>query len=167
MSHDNPPVQESSRGRFIISTDPARLDVDFIHDYLAHKSYWAAGIPRAVVERSLRFSLCFGMYDGLRQIALARVITDHATYAYLCDVFVDEHYRGQGLGVWLVDCVLAHPDLQGLRRFTLGTRDAHDLYRKFGFSAPEKPQNLMEKHWPNVYQNTVQLNAPPASGESC
>lgn len=147
--------------RFVVSTDPALQDVNFIHGFLT-QSYWAAGIPRKVVARSLQHSLCFGLFDGPRQIGLARVITDRATFAYLCDVFVDEKYQGHGLGIWLVDCVLAHPELQGLRRFMLATRDAHGLYSRFGFAAPQKPQNLMEKSWPNVYDKTAQTNAPPA-----
>jgi GNAT superfamily N-acetyltransferase len=160
MNYDKQNIQEHRRDRFLISTDAARLDVDFIHDQLAHKSYWAAGIPRDVVVRCLNNSLCFGVYEGSRQIGLARVVTDHSTYAYLCDVFIAEGHRGHGLGTWLIECVLAHPDLQGLRRFTLATRDAHGLYRKFGFAVPDQPENLMEKRWPNVYQKTAQSPAP-------
>ena len=165
MNDEQQAFREQRRGRFVISTDPSRLDVDFIHDFLAHKSYWAANIPRKVVERSLQNSLCFGLYEGLHQIGLARVITDQATYAWLCDVFVDERYRRQGLGVWLIENVLAHSALQGLRRIALGTEDAHKLYHRFGFAAPEKPQNLMEKRWPNVYQKTMQTRTPPPTGE--
>src|SRR5207245_9210547 len=135
---------EHRRGTFVISTDPARLDVGAIHAYLS-RSYWAVGRPRAVVERSIAGSICFGLYDGPRQIGFARVITDRATYAYLADVYVLEEYRGQGLGVWLVDRVVAHPDLQDLRRFCLATRDAHGLYRKFGFEALSHPERVMER----------------------
>ena len=143
---------EASRDRFVISTDPARLDVNVIHAYLAECSYWAKGIPREIVERSLRHSLCFGVFDGAQQVGLARVITDRATYAYLCDVFILESHRGSGLGKWLVSCVLAHPELQGLRRFTLATADAHELYRPFGFLEPNDPEKFMEIRRPNVYQ---------------
>jgi GNAT superfamily N-acetyltransferase len=135
---------EWNNGELLISTDPAKLDVGAIHAYLA-RSYWAEGISRELVERSQRHSLCFGLFDANRQIGLARVISDYTTYAYLADVYVLENYRGRGLGKWLVGCVLAHPELQGLRRFNLVTRDAHELYRPFGFDAPKKPQNYMEK----------------------
>ena len=136
---------------FTVSTDPARLDVDAIHAYLA-TSYWAEGIPRETVERSLRSSLCFGLYEGGRQIGLARAITDGATFAYLCDVYVLPERRGLGLGKWLMECVMAHPDLQGLRRFSLVTRDAHDLYRPFGFTEVQNPGRYMEILRPGVYK---------------
>ncbi|HEY3122302.1 MAG TPA: GNAT family N-acetyltransferase [Vicinamibacteria bacterium] len=139
------PVQEEHRrGRFLVSTDPARLDLEAIHAYLS-RSYWAAGRPREVIARSIEGSLCFGLYDGERQIGFARAITDRATFAYLADVYVLEDHRGQGLGVWLMECVFAHPDLQDLRRFTLVTRDAHDLYRKFGFEPLRQPEGYMER----------------------
>lgn len=134
---------ESRRGGFIISTDPARLDVDAVHAYLA-RSYWSPGIPRDLVARALAHSLCFGLYEGDAQVGLARVITDRATYAYLCDVYVLETHQGHGLGTWLMEVVLAHPDLRGLRRFVLVTRDAHGLYRKFGFAPPANPGGYME-----------------------
>jgi GNAT superfamily N-acetyltransferase len=145
--------QEEHREDFTISTDPARLDIDAIHEYLCNHSYWAQGIPREIVERSVAGSLCFGMYDGERQIGLARVITDRATYAYLCDVYILEDYRRQGLSKWLMSCVIAHPDLQGLRRFTLATRDAHGLYRQFGFDGLKYPEKVMEIRNPDVYRN--------------
>ncbi|MBX0326282.1 GNAT family N-acetyltransferase [Oscillochloris sp. ZM17-4] len=128
---------------FRISTDPARLDLDVIHGYLTG-SYWAAGRTRAQVARSLSHSLCFGLYAGDAQIGLARVISDYATFAYLCDVFVLEAYRGHGLGTWLMGAVVAHPDLRGLRRFMLATRDAHGLYAKFGFALISAPEKWME-----------------------
>ena len=137
--------------RFVMSTDPERLNVNVVHSYLAQRSYWARGIPREVVERALRHSLCFGIYEGASQVGFARVITDRATYAYLCDVFILESHRRQGLGKWLVRCVLAHPDLQGLRRITLATQDAHELYRPFGFAEPAEPDKLMEMRRPNPY----------------
>jgi GNAT superfamily N-acetyltransferase len=136
--------EEHRRGRFAISTDLARLDVDAIHAYLS-RSYWAAGRPRDVVARSLAGSLCFGLYEGERQVGFARAITDRATYAYLADVYVLEAYRGQGLGESLIETVVSHPDLQGLRRFGLVTSDAHALYRKFGFAELQHPERHMER----------------------
>jgi GNAT superfamily N-acetyltransferase len=135
-------IHERSRDGFTVSTDPARLDVDAIHAYLT-TSYWAEGISRDLVARSLLHSLCFGLYEEERQIGLARVITDRATYAYLCDVYVLPERRGRGLGVWLMECVMEHPDLQGLRRFSLATRDAHELYRRFGFTELPDPERHM------------------------
>jgi len=139
------------RDGYIVSTDPARLDVEAIHAFLA-TAYWCEGIPREVVERSLRSSLCFGLYAGDRQIGLARVITDRATFAYLCDVYVLPEHRGQGLGAWLMQHVMAHPDLQGLRRFHLVTRDAHELYRPFGFQEVAQPARHMEIARPGIYK---------------
>jgi len=126
-----------------ISTDPSRLDLDVIHGFLA-SSYWAAGIPRRVVERAVRHSLCFGAYDGAQQVGFTRVISDFATYAYVSDMFVLPSHRGRGVGKRLMAAVRAHPDLQGLRRWTLFTRDAHALYRKHGFAEARYPDRLME-----------------------
>jgi GNAT superfamily N-acetyltransferase len=148
---------EYRKERYLISTDPARLDLTAICALLA-RAYWAQGRSRETIARSLQGSLCFGLYDGTRQIGLARVITDCATFAYLCDVYVDEAYRGQGLGTWLVEVVAGHPDLQGLRRFLLATRDAHSLYRRFGFDELRTPERWMEKSGPVV--------PPPAPGET-
>jgi GNAT superfamily N-acetyltransferase len=142
---------ERRRGAFTVSTDPARLDLDVVHGYLA-RSYWAEGVPREVVARSIEGALCFGLYDGPAQAGFARVITDGATYAYLADVFVLEPFRGQGLGVWMMECVMAHPALQGLRRWSLVTRDAHELYRRFGFTALAAPERYMEMVDPDVYR---------------
>lgn len=127
-----------------ISTDPALLDIDAIHTALA-ASYWAAGRSREVVERSLASSLCFGAYDGRHQIGLARIVTDRATFAYLCDVYVEPSHRGRGIGKRLMEAVVAHPDLQGLRRFQLVTRDAHGLYEQFGFASLAQPERHMER----------------------
>jgi len=139
---------------FIVSTDPARLDVDAIHAALS-QAYWSLGIPREIVERSLHGSLCFGLYAGKeggeRQIGLARVITDAATFAYLCDVYVLSEFRGRGFGKFLMRAVLEHPDLQGLRRFNLVTRDAHELYRRFGFEEIKNPDRHMEIVRPDLY----------------
>lgn len=134
---------EVHRGPYVISTDPARLDASAISDYLA-RSYWASNRTRDQVDRSLANSLCFGLYHDGRQIGFARVITDAATFAYLCDVYVLEEYRGEGLGKWLVETALAHPSLEGLRRWLLATRDAHELYRQFGFAELANPGRWME-----------------------
>ena len=126
-----------------ISTDPARLDLDVIHGYL-REAYWSPGVPRDVVERSIARSLCFGLYapDGA-QAGFARVVTDGATFAWIADVFVLEPHRGRGLGVWLMETLLAHPDLQGLRRTVLATNDAHGLYERFGFEPLPTPERWM------------------------
>jgi GNAT superfamily N-acetyltransferase len=143
---------EREREGFTVSDDAARLDLDVVHGYVT-RSYWAEGIPRDVVARSVRHSLCFGLYDlAGRQVGFARAITDRATYAYLADVFVLEEAQGRGLGTWLMECVMAHPDLQGLRRFALVTRDAHELYRKFGFDALDAPERHMEISRPGLYR---------------
>jgi N-acetylglutamate synthase-like GNAT family acetyltransferase len=152
-------VYDGERDGFRISTDPARLDVDVIHGFLA-QSYWAKGIPREIVERSIRSSLCFGIYEAPsrgrgeseKQIGFARVITDRATFAYLADVFVLEGWRGRGLSKWLLETILAHPDLQGLRRFCLGTRDAQGLYARYGFANPKDPSRWMEIVRPDAYR---------------
>jgi GNAT superfamily N-acetyltransferase len=141
---------EHRRDGFLVSTDPARLDLDVVHGFLT-RSYWARGVPRAVVERALRHSLCFGLYEGERQIGFARAVTDRATFAYLADVFVLDSHRGRGLGKWLMECVRRHPDLQGLRRWALVTRDAHGLYRPFGFGPLAHPDRWLEIHDPEVY----------------
>jgi GNAT superfamily N-acetyltransferase len=136
-------VEEHRRGEFLMSTDKSRLDIDAVHAFLT-RSFWAQEIPREIVARSIEGSLCFGIYQGDRQVGFARVISDFATYAYLADVYVLEEFRGQGLSKWLMECIMQHPDLQGLRRWTLATRDAHGLYSKFGFKPPAYPESLME-----------------------
>lgn len=128
-----------------LSADPAEMDVDAIHAYLSGESYWAAGIPREVVERAVRNSLCFGIFDGDAQVAFARVITDRATYAYLADVYVLRPYRGRGLSKWMMEAALAHPELQGLRRWQLVTKDAQGLYARFGFAPVTHPERNMER----------------------
>jgi GNAT superfamily N-acetyltransferase len=143
---------EAQRDGFTISSDPARLDLTAIHAYLT-RSYWAEGISPELVARSVRGSLCFGLYDAqAQQMGFARVITDGATFAYLCDVYVLESLRGQGLGVWLVDTVMQHPALAGLRRSMLVTRDAHSLYARFGFAVPQAPDRIMEIARPGLYK---------------
>ena len=136
---------------FVVSTDPARLDVDLVFGFLT-RSYWAEGISREVVARSIENSLCFAVFEGQRQIGFARLITDYATYAYLADVFIIQSYRGRGLAKFLMECIVKHPELQGLRRWTLATRDAHPLYAKFGFVPLNHPERFMELHNPDVYR---------------
>jgi GNAT superfamily N-acetyltransferase len=136
-------AMEWTRGDLVISTDPAKLDRRTIHRFLAG-SYWAEGIPLSVVDRSIQHSLAFGLYDGAAQVGFARVITDRATFAYLADVFVLESHRGRGLARWLMEAIRSHPDLQGLRRWVLATRDAHGLYARFGFRSLEDPARYME-----------------------
>ena len=138
------------KGTFTVTCDPAKLDHAVIVEFLA-SSYWARGIPPATVEKALAHSLCFALLNGDRQIGLARVISDHATFAYLADVFVLPEYRGKGLSKWLVECIISHPELQGLRRWMLATLDAHGLYEKFGFTPLKKPEMFMERHNPHVY----------------
>ncbi|MEY4588881.1 MAG: hypothetical protein RL497_957 [Pseudomonadota bacterium] len=135
---------------FCVTCDPARLDLGVIAEFLAD-SYWAKGIPLTTVEKSLKGSLCFVLLDGERQIGFARVISDCATIAYLGDVFILPEYRGRGLSKWLLACVMEHPELQGLRRWILATRDAHELYKQYGFTELKKPEVFMERHNPNVY----------------
>ena len=156
-----------SGGEFEITTDPARIDVAAVHRFLT-ASYWAQGIPEETVRKSIEHSLCFGIYRGPRQVGFARVITDYATFAYLADVFVLEGFRGRGLGVWLMECIMAHPELEGLRRWSLVTRDAHGLYRKFGFRELAAPERWMEIHRESTARAQVQISshAPdaPAAG---
>ena len=144
-------MTEWRRDGFTISTDRSKLDREAIHEFLAG-SYWATGIPRDVVDRSIEGSLCFGVFDGERQVGFARVITDSATFAYLADVFVLESHRGRGLAAWLMECILAHPELQGLRRWMLLTRDAHPLYRQSGFRDLAHPERVMEMTFPGIYE---------------
>ncbi len=146
---------ECHKGEFTVSTDPARIELDVVHRFLT-ECYWANGIPREVVARSIENSLCFGLYTQGKQVGFARVISDYATYAYIGDVFVLESFRGRGLGKWLMECIMQHPKLQGLRRWSLVTRDAHAVYAQFGFTPLKKPQNYMELHDPDVYQKVGQ-----------
>lgn len=137
---------------FYVSTDKSKLDIVLVHRFLSQESSWARGIPEFLVRRSIEHSLCFGGYVDDRQVAFARVISDYATFANLVDVFVLPAHRGKGYGKSLLKSVLAHPELQGLRRFTLATSDAHALYARFGFAAPARPQTLMERYFPDIYQ---------------
>lgn len=141
-------IQTYRRDNYLISTDVDKLDIDMIHTYLAEESYWSAGISREKVARFVLYSLCFGVYDrcetGDRQIGFARTVTDYTTFAYLADVFILDAYRGHGLGKWLVASILSHPDVQGLRRWSLRTADAHSLYTRFGFRPYDKPANQLD-----------------------
>jgi N-acetylglutamate synthase-like GNAT family acetyltransferase len=138
-----PQMIETHRDQFTISTDPARLDVDAIVDMLA-RAYWAIGRPRERTERGIKNSLVFGIYDGNKQIGVARVISDYSIFAYLCDVFIHEDYRTHGLGKWLIQTILEHPDLREMRRWVLVTNDAHGLYKQFGFTSLEDPERWMQ-----------------------
>jgi GNAT superfamily N-acetyltransferase len=141
---------ERNQGTFRITTDVSAMDLDAIHAYLT-RSYWSEGISKDLVARAMAGSLCFGLLDGTRQVGFARVITDRATFAYLCDVYVLESYQGRGLGTWLMQELVTHPELQGLRRFGLVTRDAHSLYEKCGFSTLSNPEGHMEIVRPGMY----------------
>src|SRR5262245_39004897 len=136
------------RGEYIISTDKSLIDLETVHGYLT-RSYWAEGVPIEIVKCSIENSLTFGVYKADRQIGLARVITDFSTFAYIADVFILEPYRGQGLSKWLMEVIVSHPDLQGLRRWMLATRDAHELYRKYGFTNLSRPERIMERIFPD------------------
>ena len=145
-------MAEWRKGEYTISDDRARLDLDVVHGFLSGESYWARGRSRERVERSIEHSLPFGLYraDG-RQVGFARVVTDRATFAWLADVFVVAEERGRGLSKWLVECILAHPELQGLRRWILATHDAHELYRRYGFAEPDNQKTTyMEKFDPAI-----------------
>lgn len=135
------------------STSIHEMDVERIHKWL-NNSYWAKGIPRETVERAMRHSLCFGVFRNNQQIAFARVISDFTTYAYLCDVIVDEHARGAGIGKKLVAYIMKHPELQSLRKFALATLDAHGLYAQFGFTPLAEPQRMMEINKNTIYNTT-------------
>ncbi|HEY6970157.1 MAG TPA: GNAT family N-acetyltransferase [Candidatus Angelobacter sp.] len=140
--------------QYTISTDSSRFDVEMIYQFLTN-SYWAEGIPRHLVQRSIDNALCFGVFDGDQQVGLARVITDCATYAYIGDVFILESHRGRGLSKLLMKAILEHPDLQGLRRWSLVTNDAHGLYKQFGFMPIANPQRYMELVNPDVYKTPL------------
>jgi GNAT superfamily N-acetyltransferase len=144
-------VRAWRNGPYEISTDRSRLDRELIHGFLARHFWDSEGIPRAVVERSIEHSLCFGLYEGERQVGFARVVTDRATFAFVSDDFVVESHRGRGLAKWLMECVLAHPDLQGLRRILLVTHDPR-LYLKVGFTALKEPETYMEIRDPDAHR---------------
>jgi GNAT superfamily N-acetyltransferase len=148
-------IYEISNGDYRISTDINKLNIALIHQYLSQESYWAAGISQAVVEKSILNSLCFGVYYNDSQAGFARLITDRATFAYLGDVFILPDHRGKGLSKWLMQTIHAHPELQNLRRWWLGTKDAHGLYEQFGWTriTEDLAKRFMQKHNPDVYKN--------------
>lgn len=146
---------EVRRDGYLVSTDRSLLDLDAVHAFLSQRSYWAAGISRVRLETAIANSLPFGVYRDARQVAFARAISDHATFAYLADVYVDEAHRGRGVSKLLMEAVLAHPQLRPLRRWMLGTRDAHGLYAQFGFIPLAEPQRWMELPDPDAYTKTA------------
>ena len=160
-------IHELRDSEILVTTDPARLDVDVIHGFLS-RSYWAAGIPREVVERSIRHSICFGAFEEGRQVGFARVISDFATYAYVADVFVLPSHRGRSVGKRLMACITSHPELQDLRLWTLFTRDAHGLYRQYGFKDARYPDRLMEKRQAHAYRESPEWGpTTPSSPPPC
>ena len=140
-------------GEYEISTDTHRLNVEVVHNFLAEESYWSPGIPRAIVERAMQNSLCFGVYHRAAQVGFARVVTDKSTFALLADLFILSAHRGKGLSKWLMRCVVGHEDLQGLRRLLLLTSDAHGLYRQFGFKELGNPSRFMEVLRQDIYRS--------------
>jgi GNAT superfamily N-acetyltransferase len=146
---------EVEKDGYVISTNPSKIDVSVVHDYLSKESYWAKGVPMAVVQKSIENSLCFGLYFEGKQVGFARLITDRATFAYLADVFVLPEHRKKGLSKWMMEIIHDHPELQGLRRWLLGTRDAHTLYEQFGWTrfGDEQKERFMQFHNPDVYNS--------------
>ncbi len=142
---------ETTRDQFVISTDKARLQFDVINAFLSNESYWANRRTADQTRTAIENSICFGVYDAERQIGFARVVSDQATFAYLGDVFILDEYRGRGLGKWLMETIVAHPQLQGLRRWVLATRDAHGLYEQYGFKALHYPERWMERAAVDAY----------------
>lgn len=147
------PVSEWRLGEFTISTDRKRLDIKTIHRFLSTDTYWAQGRSVEIVQRSLDNSFTFGVYKNHQQVGFARVVTDYATFAWVADVFVLPEHRGQGLSKWLMEVILAHPELQGFRRWVLATKDSHTLYKRFGFIPLHKPERWMERPDPNMQES--------------
>ena len=141
---------------YVISTDKSKLDLSLIHSFLSTQAYWSLNIPFAIVKRSVENSLCFGVYQGDRQVGFARIITDYATIAYLGDVFILPEHRGKGLSKRLVGEIMTHPDLQGLRRWMLLTSDAHGLYRQYGWTSIANPDRYMEIAKPDIYKSSTE-----------
>jgi GNAT superfamily N-acetyltransferase len=142
---------DAIKGPYSLTSDRARIDVDAVHAFLT-RSFWARGISKELVAKSVRHSLCFGVFEDQSQVAFARVVTDYSTYAYLCDVYVLEEHRGRGLSKWMMEFVMKHPELQGVRRFQLVTRDAHGLYTRFGFKPPADPERHLEIFRDGMYE---------------
>ncbi len=140
--------REWIRDEFILSTDKSRLQRVRIHQFLSTEAYWSLGIPQDIVQKAIEGSLCFGLYVKSKtqevQVGFARIVSDRATFAWLCDVYIEKDYRGQGLSKWMMEGVMSHPDVKNLRRFCLATKDAHSLYKKFGFEVTQTPHNWME-----------------------
>jgi N-acetylglutamate synthase-like GNAT family acetyltransferase len=144
-------IEEYRRNNYLISTDKKKIDVAAVHAYLS-RSYWAEEIPLKIVTKAIENSLCFAVYKEKKLIGFARVISDYSTFAYLADVYVLEEERGKGLSKWLMECILKHKQLQGLRNFCLLTRDAHSLYAQYGFKSLDKPRNFMAIKKDNFYK---------------
>jgi len=149
---------EWRKDEYLLSTDKSRIDVETVHHFLSH-SYWAQNIPLEVVQKSINNSLCFAIYHQQVLIGFARAVSDFATFAYLADVFILPEERGKGLSKWLMEIIMDHPQLRGLRRFVLATRDAHALYAQFGFTPFDKPDRWMQKHDPEVYNRNENLDS--------
>lgn len=147
------PPEHWQRGEYTISTDQSRLDIDLIHDFICNHSYWGRGRAREVVQRSIENSMPFGIYHGDRQVGFARIVTDYATFAWVADVFVVPEHRGRGLSKWLMEIIIAHPKLQGFRRWVLSTKDAQGLYERFGFIKLHRPERWMERPDPNMKES--------------
>ena len=147
-------AEEYIKDNYVISTDKSKLDISVIHGFLS-TSYWAEDIPMEIVKKAIENSLCFGVYNGNKHVGFARVISDYTTFAYLADVFIIEEERGKGLSKWLMECILKHMQLQGLRNFCLLTKDAQSLYAQYGFENLTKPQNFMAIKKDNFYKKTI------------
>jgi GNAT superfamily N-acetyltransferase len=145
---------EVEKEGYLISTDPSKIDIEVVYQYLSKESYWAKDIPLERVQKSIENSFCFGLYFDNKQVGFARLITDKTTFAYLADVFILPEHRGKGLSKWMIETIHAHPELQGLRRWLLGTRDAHTLYEQFGWTrfGDEQKERFMQFHNPDVYK---------------
>jgi len=144
-------IMEWRKGNYLVSTDKNKIDTTAVHHFLS-RSYWAEGISSEIVKKGIDNSLCFGVYNQAKLVGFARVISDFATFAYLADVFIIPEERGKGLSKWLIKLIIEHPQLQGLRRFTLATKDAHGLYAQFGFTLFDMPERWMNRHNPDVYK---------------
>lgn len=143
----------TTQNGFELSSDKSRLDIESIHHFLSQQSYWAKGIPKYIVSKSIQHAFCIGVYKENKQAAFARVVTDYATFAYICDVFVLEEFRGQGLSKWMMEEIMNYHEFHQIRRWSLATRDAHDLYKKFGFREPDKACNNLEIRKDDFYLN--------------
>lgn len=144
-------IYSIEKNNYLISTDKNKIDVAYVHAFLS-QSYWSPGVPARIVKRAMKGSLCFGVYNNDKQVGYARMVTDKATFAYMADVFIDEKHRGKGLAKWLVEMILAHPQLQGLRRILLATKDAHKLYEQCGFTTINNPERYMVYN-PSAYKS--------------